>query len=172
MSLRPGAVNFEEKWRELRDTIKAVMQLHSVRMIVWNDHYSYPPPPPPPPPPPSLIVHARIHGCHSRFYQNTRAYVHTVGSSTVDSSHASTCSACSFFCPSAFHAKWREDVFEHLVVCLLKQRLITTVIVLYPLGCLKNNVVPLKCFFFLSGLPPPSDYSGCLSLSDSVCLLP
>lgn len=43
MSLRPGAVNFEEKWRGLKETLGAVVQLQRVRMITWNDHYSYPP---------------------------------------------------------------------------------------------------------------------------------
>ena len=42
MSLRPGAVNFDQKWKDLKDTIEAVVQLHSVRMVTWNDHYSYP----------------------------------------------------------------------------------------------------------------------------------
>jgi len=40
MSLRPGAVNFDEKWSSLRETIRAVMQLQTVRMATWNDHYS------------------------------------------------------------------------------------------------------------------------------------
>ncbi len=41
MSLRPGVVNFEERWRELQETIRSVVQLHRVRMATWNDHYSY-----------------------------------------------------------------------------------------------------------------------------------
>jgi len=44
MSLRPGAVNFAEKWSGLRETIQAVVQLQTVRMATWNDHYSYPSP--------------------------------------------------------------------------------------------------------------------------------
>jgi hypothetical protein len=47
MSLRPGAVDFGEKWRGLQATIDAVVQLHTVTHTTWNDHYSYVPLPPP-----------------------------------------------------------------------------------------------------------------------------
>ena len=42
MSLRPGAVNFDEKWRDLRETIDAVVHLKPVKRITWNDNISYP----------------------------------------------------------------------------------------------------------------------------------
>ena len=42
MSLRPGAVNFEEKWRGLESTISAVVTLSPVSHATWNDQYSYP----------------------------------------------------------------------------------------------------------------------------------
>lgn len=42
MSLRPGAVNFQEKWSGLQETISAVVKLNSVKTATWNDHYSYP----------------------------------------------------------------------------------------------------------------------------------
>ncbi len=42
MSLRPGAVNFEEKWHDLRTTIDAVVKLKRVKRITWNDNISYP----------------------------------------------------------------------------------------------------------------------------------
>ena len=41
MSLRPGAVNFEEKWRDLQETISAVIQLNTVKHASWNDQCSY-----------------------------------------------------------------------------------------------------------------------------------
>ena len=41
MSLRPGAVNFAEKWSGLRATIDAVVQLNTVKHTTWNDHYRY-----------------------------------------------------------------------------------------------------------------------------------
>lgn len=40
MSLRPGAVNFDEKWRDLRETIDAVVHLKPVKRITWNDNIS------------------------------------------------------------------------------------------------------------------------------------
>lgn len=40
MSLRPGAVNFEEKWRDLQETISAVVQLNTVKHATWNDQCS------------------------------------------------------------------------------------------------------------------------------------
>jgi len=40
MSLRPGAVNFHEKWEELSQTILAVVKLSPVNTVTWNDHYS------------------------------------------------------------------------------------------------------------------------------------
>ena len=40
LSLRPGAVNFEEKWSGLKETILAVVQLQRVDMATWNDNYS------------------------------------------------------------------------------------------------------------------------------------
>ena len=42
MSLRPGAVNFDEKWSGIKETIHEVVQLRRVKMGTWNDHYSYP----------------------------------------------------------------------------------------------------------------------------------
>ena len=48
MSLRPGAVNFEEKWRGLESTISAVVSLSPVSHTTWNDQYSYPWPATPP----------------------------------------------------------------------------------------------------------------------------
>ena len=43
MSLRPGAVNFDEKWRDLKQTIDAVVHLRAVKRVRWNDNISYPP---------------------------------------------------------------------------------------------------------------------------------
>lgn len=37
-----SAVNFEEKWKDVRETIGRVMQLQRVDMAKWNDDYSYP----------------------------------------------------------------------------------------------------------------------------------
>ena len=43
MSLfRSRAVDFEEKWGGLRETIGRVVRLQTVDMTKWNDHYSYP----------------------------------------------------------------------------------------------------------------------------------
>ena len=42
MSLRPGAVNFDNKWQDLRGTIEAVVKLKPVKRITWNDNISYP----------------------------------------------------------------------------------------------------------------------------------
>ena len=42
--LRSRAVNFDEKWDGLRDTIGRVVRLQTEEMTKWNDHYSYPPP--------------------------------------------------------------------------------------------------------------------------------
>ena len=44
--LRGHAVNFQEKWAGLKDTIGRVVRLQTVDMSKWNDHYSYPPLPP------------------------------------------------------------------------------------------------------------------------------
>jgi hypothetical protein len=40
--LRSPAVNFDEKWAGLRETIGRVVKLQPVEMAKWNDHYSYP----------------------------------------------------------------------------------------------------------------------------------
>ena len=42
MSLRPGAVDFHEKWRDLKQTIDAVVHLRAVKRVRWNDNISYP----------------------------------------------------------------------------------------------------------------------------------
>ena len=42
MSLLRSAVNFEEKWKDVKETIGRVMQLQRVNMTKWNDDYSYP----------------------------------------------------------------------------------------------------------------------------------
>ena len=42
MSLRPGAVDFDEKWRDLKQTIDAVVHLRAVKRVRWNDNISYP----------------------------------------------------------------------------------------------------------------------------------
>ena len=42
MSLRPGAVDFDDKWRDLRQTIDSVVHLRSVKRVRWNDNISYP----------------------------------------------------------------------------------------------------------------------------------
>ncbi|CAI8030244.1 Cullin-2 [Geodia barretti] len=38
--LRSPAVNFDEKWAGLRETIGRVVKLQPVEMAKWNDHYS------------------------------------------------------------------------------------------------------------------------------------
>ena len=42
MSLRPGLVNFDEKWADLSETISAVVQLRPVKRLTWNNNISYP----------------------------------------------------------------------------------------------------------------------------------
>ena len=38
--LRRGAVDFQEKWAGLKETIGRVVMLQTVDMAKWNDHYS------------------------------------------------------------------------------------------------------------------------------------
>lgn len=75
MSLRPGAVNFEDKWCDLQSTISAVVQLHPVPNTTWNDHYSYPMiSPATPPPPPPLKCLFSIDWCGSDIYALCEAF--------------------------------------------------------------------------------------------------
>lgn len=41
MSLKPKRVNFDEKWLELRETVKEVITLGSVQRTIWNDRFGY-----------------------------------------------------------------------------------------------------------------------------------
>lgn len=41
MSLKPKRVNFDEKWMDLRETVKEVITLGQVNKTIWNDRFSY-----------------------------------------------------------------------------------------------------------------------------------
>lgn len=41
MSLKPKRVNFEEKWQDLKETLKEVITLGLVKRDVWNDRFGY-----------------------------------------------------------------------------------------------------------------------------------
>lgn len=41
MSLKPKRVNFDEKWQELKETVKEVITLGSVKRNIWNDRFGY-----------------------------------------------------------------------------------------------------------------------------------
>lgn len=42
MSLRPRAVNFDETWAKIRETLESVVTLKKIPRAVWNDRFSYP----------------------------------------------------------------------------------------------------------------------------------
>lgn len=41
MNLRPRQINFEEAWKELRNTVEAIVQLQYVKRITWDHNFRY-----------------------------------------------------------------------------------------------------------------------------------
>lgn len=39
MSLKPRAVNFDETWLDLKQTVKEVITLGNVNRTIWNDRF-------------------------------------------------------------------------------------------------------------------------------------
>lgn len=39
MSLKPQRVNFDEKWMDLKETVRQVITMENVQKNIWNDRF-------------------------------------------------------------------------------------------------------------------------------------
>lgn len=42
MNLRPRAVNFEDVWLKLKETVEAIVALRPIERITWDHNFRYP----------------------------------------------------------------------------------------------------------------------------------